>query len=160
MYSRQLLRAEEEAVWRLAAAMVDPVRVADPREQRDLSEPPHGQAAMDEAVVEDEVAEAEERHADADAEERLAQRARRSGAAVEDQRDRDGRVQGGEGVVGFEAAAALAMVRAVNRPQHSMPEAAVQHAGPQLHRGGDDEGDRDPDRGGRHHGAFFRRGAR
>jgi hypothetical protein len=131
--------------------MVDAVRPRHLAEPRDARERPDGEALVHEAVVHDDVREAEERHAGAGAERDLPDRARRGATPVEDERDRDRRVQRAQRVVRFEPAAPRAVVRPMNPPQPPMPHAAVQERGPEVHRDGDEDRGRNPERRARDH---------
>jgi hypothetical protein len=126
--------------------MMNEVSVTDAGEVRDARQLADREAPVHQAVMHDDVREAEDRHADAGAEGDVAEDAGRAEAAVEDERDSDGSVQEGEGVVALEEPAAAPVVRAMNSPESVVPHAAVKERGPALHRCGRRERDDDPDR--------------
>ena len=103
------------------------------------------EAMMHEPVVNDEVSETEERHAEAGTEDDLSRHGGRRDAPVEDERDGEGRVRHAKHVVGFEAAAPRLVVRRVDEPQGPVPNATVKERGPQVHgqRGRERRGDED-----------------
>jgi hypothetical protein len=141
----ELARPEEEAEGHAALGVMDRVSVADPPHRVEAKEERDRQPPVHQAVVHDDVGEAEGRHAGADPD-------RHSGgdavqvATHHDEDHRDRRVQRRERVVLLEAAAAARVVRAVYGPEPVVPHAAVEQARPRLHQRGDDEGDAGTDR--------------
>jgi hypothetical protein len=116
--------------------MVRKVRVTNACEVRDAPERGHGQSTMHEAIVHEQVQSTEGRHTKADAERDLATEARRSSAAIDDQRGSEGRVRTREGIVGFPPTGAATMMRAMHAPKGTVPDLAVQQHRPELHRRG------------------------
>jgi hypothetical protein len=105
----------------------------------------HRQAAVHEAVVHDDVREPEGGHA------RPGPDGNRCGqppqvAAEHDEPGREWRVGRGEHVVELEAASPASVVRAMNSPQRTVPDASVEEARPGLHRECDDQRDGHADR--------------
>jgi hypothetical protein len=132
-------RRGEEAVGRAAESVVNPVRPRDPREVRNPLEKANRQPAMDQPVVADEIGEPEERHPETGAQRERTGDAVGRLAPVNDEHDRDWRVQRREHVVRLEGPGPAAMVARVNGPQDPVPDRAVEERGPRLHRDRDDE---------------------
>jgi len=112
--------------------MVHGVGIADAAQPGDPRQEAHRQAAVDEAVVHEQVGQPEARHADANAD---GGRRRRSVqiASNHHQRGGDRCVRGREHVVVLEAATTAAVMRAMDAPQRRMPHAPVEQARPWLH---------------------------
>lgn len=127
--------------------MMHAMRPDDAANDAEAKQEPHGQAPVAEAVVHDEVPEAEGAHAEAGAERELARDARGRDAAPHDERDRRGHVEEGERVVRLEPRAFRAgrVVGAMNRPEPPVPDRAVEERCPQLHAKRDDQRRRRPD---------------
>jgi hypothetical protein len=125
--------------------VVSPVGRDDRAQIRHAAKKSYGKPRMHQTIVDDDVGDPEGRHADADAEEDLAPGSLGPGAAVENERDRDRRVQHAERVVALEAPGARDVMGAVNGPQRAVPHGAVEEGGPEVHRDGDRGGHRAPD---------------
>jgi hypothetical protein len=128
---------------------MDAVGAGDGAEPADAPEERDREAAMDEAVVDDDVREPERGRPDPDPVEDLANDPRRPDAAVEDQRDRGRYVERAQRVVALERSLAPGVMRAVDRPEEAMPHLAVKERGPEVHQHRDQQGDRQPDDDGR-----------
>ena len=120
--------------------MVHGVSVADAAQRSDSREEPDRQAAVDHPIVQEDVGEAEQRHAGS--------RAYRDGGgesvqvAPDHHESRsDRRVGGGQDVVSLEATAPAGVMRTMDAPQRVMPDVPVEEACPRLHRGGDHQRD-------------------
>jgi hypothetical protein len=165
MSSPKLPRSEEETERNLllinaTGEVVNTMRAHDSSKRGDAEKKLHARnAPMHEAVMNDEVANRKRRHAYANAEHDFTEQTGVRATPVEDARDRDGRMSHGEHVVQLEARPLLFlnnMMRAMNRPQPSMPHRAVKESSPGVHRDRDNDGDRNPDgcmnedRGGSH----------
>ena len=112
--------------------------VADPAQRRDAQHERDGKAAVHQAVVDEHVSEAEQRHSGA----RSDCHDREKTVQVtpdHDERGGDRGVGRREGVVGLEAAGATRVMRAVDAPEAVVPQSPVQEARPGLHRGSHDE---------------------
>jgi len=108
--------------------------------------PLYRHALVDQAVVDDDVRDSERAHPDADAERDLAGDPRGAAASEENERDGDRRVKERQGVVGFEArpVGSRLVVRSMNSPKPRVPDPAVKQRRPEVHRHGDDDGNRRP----------------
>lgn len=98
-------------------------------------EPLHGQALVDEPVVNEEIRETEERHARPDADQARPREARRL-AAPHDERHREGSMEHAEEIVLLEAPRPRLVMRAVDGPEPAVPGAAMEQAGPGVHGDG------------------------
>jgi hypothetical protein len=132
--------------------MVHEVRGAHALEVTELGEEPDRESLVDDAVVHDEVGEAEEGHAGAGADHHCAPGARYELAARDDEDHRDRRVESGKDVVSFETAGSRGMMGRVHTPESAMPDATVEQARPGLHRA------RHHDRGDRAQGEVLQHG--
>jgi hypothetical protein len=130
----------------VTAPVVEQVVVADLRKIGKAEKPLYRQATVDEAVVDDEIGDAKERHPEADPKEQLPRDPFRAAASVEDERDGDRRVQNREGVVRLPPGFSRPMVRPVYFPQNPVPDRPVKELGPELHRYRHDQRRPDPER--------------
>jgi hypothetical protein len=119
--------------------MVDEVRPADPAKDAEREERAHRKPFVHEPVVDEHVANTEERHPGTRSDEQ--------GTCVsvelasdDDERCRDGGVEDRERVVPLETSGAWLVVRAMNAPERAVPDATVEEASPELHRRRDDGG--------------------
>ena len=131
--SHELARPEEEAVRRSSRAMVDEMCAADTTKDAQGEEPLHGEPPVNEAVVDENVADPEERHPDTGADGKRARVAVEL-AAGDDERSGQGRVEHGERVILLEPTDARLVMRPVQAPEAMMPDAPVEEARPELHR--------------------------
>jgi hypothetical protein len=117
--------------------------VAKPQEEL------HGQAAVHQTVVYQEVSRPKQAHAHPETEGHFARPAGASLTAEKDEGDGGGSVQDRQGVVGLEPLPGWAqgVMRAMNRPEKGVPYAPVEKSGPQVHGDGDHGCDRKPDQG-------------
>jgi hypothetical protein len=134
--------------------MVQPMGPHDRAKRRDAEERADGQSAVHQAVVEEQVEGAEERHPVAHPELHVAQPSRRPARPEDDEGDRDRRVERAEHVVALETAGARRVVGAMDPPQRTVPEAPVQERRPEVHRRGDGDRDRAFEQRVQHHGAL------
>lgn len=143
----ELEGAEEERVGRptLGTSVVHSMCVRDTANPRKAREPTDGKSTMHDPVVHQEIREAERGGAETDAEGHFAGRADRTAATVQDERDRERRVEERQSVVQFERALPRTMMRAMDGKENAMPEAAMEKARPEIHQHGDHEGGRPPD---------------
>jgi hypothetical protein len=100
---------------------------------------------VDEPVVHQRVAEAEQRHSDPGSERDLAPESRSRTAPVEHERDGDGRVEERQGVVLLEATEPRLVMTLVQGHERPVPDEPVQERGPHVHERGDHERRRTPD---------------
>jgi hypothetical protein len=118
--------------------MVDAMSIPDAAEHGEAREEADRQSPVNEPIVHDHVADPEQGHAGAGAD-----RDRRKSsvqiAANHDERSREGRMRRRERVVRLEASLTMRMMRPMDAPERVMPHAAVEQAGPGLHRHGDRE---------------------
>jgi hypothetical protein len=140
----ELARPEEEAVRRGSSRVVDGMSVADPAHPRQAEEEADRQPSVDDTVVEEHVRQPKDRHPGARSDRHRGERSVHI-ASEHDHRGRDRGVGGGERVVPLEAPRASRVMRAMDRPETSMPHAAVQEPRPRLHRGGDHQRDERPE---------------
>ena len=131
---------------------MDAMRPYDRAQIGHAQERAHRKPAMHEAIVNDHIRNAEERHSYTTAVRDLAQQRRRGRASVEDEPESNGRMQYRQRVVGFEAPAPRRMVRPVDRPEDPVPHATVKHRRPKIHRGEGHKSRRQPDEGARQRG--------
>jgi len=119
--------------------MVDAMSIPDAAQPGKTGEEGDRKPSVHEPVVHDHVGDAERGHPGADAD-----RDRRRGsvqiASNHHERGGDGRVRGGQRVVGLEATAPVRVVRPVNAPQRVVPHVPVEETSPGLHRRGDRQG--------------------
>lgn len=125
--------------------MMHAMRVDDAAEIRAAREVPHREAPMHEPVMNDDIRDAERRHAEPCREDDLAERARSGAASVENGGYRNWRVKEREGVVPFKATPSRLVVGAVHAPERAVPDAAVQKSRPQVHRHEDDQAGDQPE---------------
>lgn len=120
--------------------MVDSVSLTNALQPLDAREERHGQAAVHEAVVHDDVGQTERRHPRTCAN---SHRRENSMHIASDHHERSGdrRVRDGERIIQLEAALPTSMVGAMDAPERSMPYASVEEARPWLHRGRDEQRD-------------------
>jgi hypothetical protein len=135
--------------------VVDPVGARNPAEVPEANEKPHRETPVNEAIVDHEIRDPEEAHADPGAEGCLAQHAGCALASDEDEGDRKRRVEDGERVVRLEPGPTWLrrVVRAVHGPEPRVPHASVEERRPEIHRDGDHDGDRNPDERPKNEGA-------
>lgn len=119
--------------------MVVEVSATHTTKEAEPEERAHRQTLVDETVVDEHVPEAEERHADARADEHGAREAVEL-APGDDQPGGDRRVEDRERVVALESSSARLVVRAMHGPERAMPDSAVEPTRPGLHRTGDHDG--------------------
>ncbi len=138
----ELPHAEEEPVGRASGPMVNEMRAADPPKEPKPEEHSGGQPLVHEAIVDEHVADAEQRHPGPRAHE---QRACVAVELASDDHERGGdrRVKKGERVVALEPSDARLVMRAVDVPETVMPDAAVKKACPELHGRRGDHGSPD-----------------
>jgi hypothetical protein len=120
--------------------MVYRMSVSHAPQPRESCEEGHRQPAVNEAVVNDHVREAEGSHAAAGTDGDRRQRAVEV-AAQHHEEHRDGRVSRRERVVQLEASLAARVMRAMDAPEPMVPHATVEEPRPGLHRAPDDAGD-------------------
>jgi ribosomal protein L32 len=99
---------------------------------------------VDETVMNDDIADAEKRHAAARADHRRAREPMKL-ASDDDERCGERSVEHRQGVVSLEAPGPGLVMRAMHCPERVVPNAAVEEARPRLHEDGDGEPDRDAD---------------
>jgi hypothetical protein len=116
--------------------MVDAMSIPDAAQPGEASEERDRQPAVHEPVVHDHVGDAERGHAGADADRDGCRRSVQI-AANHHERGREGRMHGGQDVVGLESPVALRVVRTMDAPERVVPHAAVEDPSPGLHRRGD-----------------------
>jgi hypothetical protein len=133
--------------------MVDEMSRADALEVGELREEADRQSLVHEAVVDDEVGEAEQGHSRSDADQNRADRAVDELAAPDDEPHRDRDVEAREQIVSFESAESRSMMRLVDRPQRAVPDLAVEEACPWLHEAGHHDRAEDAERD-RAHGSL------
>jgi hypothetical protein len=144
--TRELERPEKEGVRRPAflTCMMHAMSVHDAADARDARDPPHCQPSMDEAVVDEEIGEAERRRANSDTERELAHDADRASASIKNERDRERRVEKRERVVLLEGTRSWPMMRAMDREEEAVPETAMEEPCPKIHQHEYDERRRNP----------------
>jgi hypothetical protein len=126
--------------------MMDPMGADDGAETAKSKKRRQRHPPVDEAVVYDEVRNAERAHPDAGAERGLPGDARRAAASEENERDCDGSVENGQRVIRFESCTVppRLVVRSMNVPKPRVPDAAMEKRGPEIHGNGNDSRDRGP----------------
>ena len=125
--------------------MVDGMSVTHTLQPSDPGEKPHRQAAVHETVVHDDVGQPERRHSSADPDRKGRQNSMHVAADHHERGSKRG-VRGGECVVGLEAPPSARVVRTMDAPQRTVPDASVETARPRLHRRSDDQRDARADR--------------
>lgn len=147
---RYLARAKEQTI-RLAPASVM-LQVGRPniRKEGDLREARDRQAAVDQAVVDDHISDAEQRHSNAGAKRDFTEYAGRAEAAVQNQCNRNGSVERREDVIALESAGSPPVVGPMNTPERMVPNTPVKERRPELHGRAHPKGHRYPNRD-RHH---------
>jgi hypothetical protein len=135
--------------------MVRAMRVANTREVAKARERCDRETSMNEPVVHHRIGQAEERHADPEAEGHVAQKPLVRSTSVQNERNRDGRVKCGQHVVRFEARGTHRVMRAMYAPQEAVPHAPMEERGPWLHHRACDERRRDPNERARDHDSLL-----
>jgi hypothetical protein len=113
-------------------------------EHRNAKKEADGKSPVRQAIVNQEVRDAEAAHADADAEGELSREAGFAQAALEHECDGERGMRSGKRVVGLEATGPAPVVGGMNVPQPSVPHAPVQEPRPSVHGHGYEDGHRDP----------------
>lgn len=140
----ELRDAEEEAERRASGAVMNVMRANDAAQALRAEEKANRKTTVDEAIVDEEIPDREDRHAKAHTK-RDVFADRMTGRAPQDERDRDRCVNEREKIIPFEATLLRLVMRAMNAPERAMPEAAVEKACPQLHSEGNDDRERQPE---------------
>jgi hypothetical protein len=144
--ARELERTEEETVRKAAVdtGVVLAVRAHDRTQVWDAAQDAHGETAVHESVVNEDVGAPEDRHPEADPEGNVAPHSRSSCAALENERDRHRRVESAQEIVPLESPATRLMMRSMHAPETRVPHLRVQERSPGIHRERSAERDRKP----------------
>lgn len=144
----KLHRSEEQAERVSCASMVRHVCLNDPAEEGIAQQGARsGNASVHEPVMNEDIANGEDGHANPETEGDLSRNALFCAAAPKNERDSDRCVEQRERIVRLEPLAGLAglVMRSVNEPEPAVPNEPVKETSPNIHRDGGDDGDRAPD---------------